>query len=233
MKNIKYVIGNHKNKPHSDNLIPELLKFSQQDKTRIIVCPSLITLFSYSESFINLKEKYGLGLQHITPTHGTCTGEINTNDVLKRFPIKYVIIGHNERRTLLNESACVLEKQIQNALLNKLTPIFCISQQANEAEDVLISQLEVYKKYSKKIFERIIAYEPAFAIGTGITPSVSEITETVKRLRNSFNEKVFILYGGSVAVNNCKQISEVCDGLLIGGSSLSTEFLDIVNKVAS
>lgn len=230
----KYLIGNHKNNSPNKNLITELSNYKKTNNTKIIICPTLLSL----NQFIKLSElkNIQLGVQCITSIKSnekqiTCTGETSINQ-LKELNIEYVIIGHNERRTILLESNNILEIQIQNCKENGFIPIFCIGQQLNESKDVLINQLEIFKKYFMDFSEKIIAYEPAFAIGTGKTPSIDEINESIKFIRSSFgNKSVSILYGGSVGLKNCNDIIKVCDGLLIGAASLTKEFVEIINKI--
>lgn len=163
---------------------------------------------------------------------GSYTGQISCKQ-LKDYKINYAIVGHSETRKFLGCTDQMVNKKVKVCLANKITPIVCIGeslQQYNkhQTKDVLAKQL-------KTIFNGvddskcIVAYEPLWAIGTGKTPTLKEITTICTHLKK-FVQHTPILYGGSVNENNAIDIVTLknVDGLLIGGASLCP---DKFNKI--
>ena len=175
---------------------------------------------------------------------GAYTGEISI-DMLKQFNCKYVIVGHSERRQYFHESNEFINKKIIALLKSNLTPILCIGESLDERNtnstfDVLSNQLSRSLKNisNDDIAKIVIAYEPIWAIGTGVIATIDQINETHNFIRkflvDSFGanaEDVLIQYGGSVNADNAKEILAVqnVNGALIGGAALkSDQFLQIV-----
>ncbi len=168
------------------------------------------------------------------------TGGINSQ-MLVEIDCKFVIIGHSEQRTHLKETNEVLSDKLKTSISINLKPIFCIGEslqqkEANETKDILVEQLSALP--NNLVDKCIIAYEPVWAIGTGENAEISYIEEIhsfiKKELENKTNSANYIsvLYGGSVNLDNCKEIysSSKVDGLLIGGASLdSNTFTKIYN----
>lgn len=154
---------------------------------------------------------------------------------LKSIGVSYVIVGHFERKKYLNETSDIVNKKIKEALKNNIIPIVCIGETKEERS--LRKTQEIIKKQLKDYFYKvdfgndiIIAYEPIWAIGTNIIPTINEIEETIKKIKEIVNIKV--LYGGSVNSNNISDIIKVTDGVLIGKASTDiNEFLKIIEVV--
>ncbi len=177
---------------------------------------------------------------------GAYTGEVSVS-MLKSVGAEYVIIGHSERRAYYHEDNAILAKKINLTLSAGLKPIFCIGEvlperNANKHFDVVKSQLaEGVFHLSPVEFENIIvAYEPVWAIGTGVTASPEQAQEMHKFIRSEIRSKygetiaanTSILYGGSCKGSNAKELfaNPDVDGGLIGGAALKAEeFLQIVN----
>lgn len=174
---------------------------------------------------------------------GAYTGEISA-DMLKDYGVKYVIIGHSERRQYFAETDETVNKRTLTALNAGLTPIVCVGEtlserENNETEKVLDRQLEVGLKSVEDLTKLVIAYEPVWAIGTGKTATDEQAQETIAYIRKKLGqlfcpncaEKVIIQYGGSMNAANCKGLMAQpdIDGGLIGGASLKTDFATIVN----
>lgn len=174
---------------------------------------------------------------------GAYTGEISA-DMLKDYGVKYVIIGHSERRQYFAETDETVNKRTLTALNADLTPIVCVGEtlserENNETEKVLDRQLEVGLKGIEDLTKLVIAYEPVWAIGTGKTATDEQAQETIAYIRKKLGqlfcpncaEKVIIQYGGSMNAANCKGLMAQpdIDGGLIGGASLKTDFAKIVN----
>ena len=172
---------------------------------------------------------------------GSFTGETSAA-MLVKVGCEYVILGHSERRAGNFESDEIVAKKIKTALAQKLTPIICVGE-SQETRDSGKHLEFVYRQIMNSIpqdvqFEKmIIAYEPIWSIGTGITPTVAQIAEIAKLIKKIFNEKFanrakeyFMLYGGSVSSQNSAEILAIenVNGLLVGKASLdSEEFLKI------
>ena len=177
---------------------------------------------------------------------GAYTGEISA-PMLKDAGVKYVIVGHSERRQYFGETDETVNKRVQAALDAKFKPIVCVGETEEERESgmtekVLLRQVtEGLKGFKSKDFDKIvIAYEPVWAIGTGKTATATDANNTIgyirhilaKKFHRSIAEKARILYGGSMNVKNCKELmaEEEIDGGLIGGASLKADdFAFIVN----
>lgn len=174
---------------------------------------------------------------------GAYTGEISA-DMLKDYGVKYVIIGHSERRQYFGETDESVNKRTLAALNANLTPIVCIGEtleerESGKTESVLSRQLELGLKGVEDITKLVIAYEPVWAIGTGKTATDEQAQETIAFIRKKVGElfcpkcaeKLIIQYGGSMNAKNCKGLMAQpdIDGGLIGGASLKLDFATIVN----
>ena len=249
----KIIVANWKMNPVSfveaDSLIKTIKKgIKASDNVKVIICPPVAYL-----SKIKTNSSFDLGIQNIFwEDQGAFTGEISSK-MARSFGVDYVIIGHSERRKFLNETDEMVNLKIQSALRNNLNPILCIGEtleerQKDRASEIIIEQVEkALKNISKfKIQSRglgtkfLIAYEPVWAIGSGIIPTTDEIMSAVLLIRKIISklydrptaEKVSVLYGGSVNSKNALDLvdSTGMDGLLIGGASLNgSEFVRIVN----
>ena len=174
---------------------------------------------------------------------GAYTGEISA-EMLKEYGVKYVIIGHSERRQYFGESDESVNRRTITALKNGITPIVCVGEMLEErekdiTEEVLSRQLEMGLKGIEDVTKVVIAYEPVWAIGTGKTATDEQAQETIAFIRKKIGElfcphcaqNVVIQYGGSMNAANCKGLMAQpdIDGGLIGGASLKTDFATIVN----
>ncbi|MEQ7800610.1 triose-phosphate isomerase [Pedobacter sp. ASV1-7] len=181
---------------------------------------------------------------------GAFTGEISAG-MIKSVGCEYVIIGHSERRQYFAESNELLAAKTVKVLENGLSPIFCIGETLEEREngtyfDVLKTQLEqgVFGLSAADFAKVVIAYEPVWAIGTGLTASSEQAQEVHafirKEIAAKYNSEVAedttILYGGSCNPKNAAELFAQADidGGLIGGASLkSRDFVDIVKAFNS
>ncbi len=160
--------------------------------------------------------------------------------------MKYVILGHSERRQYYGETSETLNKKMQQAYANGLTPIYCVGENLAEREadkhfDVVKAQIEevVFNLTDKEFENLIIAYEPVWAIGTGKTATADQAQEIHafirKTLRGKFGaaaENTAILYGGSCKPTNAAEIfaKEDVDGGLIGGAALKADDFIAIGK---
>lgn len=171
---------------------------------------------------------------------GAYTGEISA-PMLVDAGCEYVILGHSERRQYFKEDNEILTKKLITALNNGLKPIFCIGEtidqrQSGQTFDVLEYQLQVLKAIQQEQLKNItIAYEPVWAIGTGLNANSEQITEAHQWIdtfiRNNFGKELRILYGGSMNDGNAEEILKCnnVSGGLIGGASLKIDqFTNII-----
>ncbi|MCY7332954.1 MAG: triose-phosphate isomerase [Pseudanabaena sp. CAN_BIN31] len=168
--------------------------------------------------------------------NGAFTGEISA-PMLVEIGIEYVIIGHSERRQFFGETDETVNKRLKSAQAHGLTPILCVGESkqqrdANETESWIFSQLAA-DLIDIDQNNLIIAYEPIWAIGTGVTCESSEANRVIGLIRSKLiNRDVTIQYGGSVKSDNIDEImaQPEIDGVLVGGASLDPAgFARIVN----
>jgi triosephosphate isomerase (TIM) len=182
--------------------------------------------------------------------NGAYTGEVSA-EMLQGIGLRYVIIGHSERREYNHESNAELAKKVDIALLHKLQPIFCCGEplpvrEAGEQNEYVKTQLieSLFHLSAEQMKNFIIAYEPIWAIGTGRTASSDQAQEMHAHIRSVLAEKcgketadsISILYGGSVKAANAVEIfgQHDVDGGLVGGASLvATEFAAIIKSLKS
>jgi len=176
---------------------------------------------------------------------GSFTGDVAA-EMLHKIGCAYVILGHSERRANHFETDQIIAKKVQAALTAELTPIICVGE-SKEIRDQKKHLEFVYKQLKNSVpqdvkFKKlIIAYEPIWSIGTGVTPTIEQIAEMAKLIKQVFREKFagiadeyFMLYGGSVTSQNSKEILAVAnvDGVLVGKASLdANEFIKICNPL--
>jgi len=215
----------------------------------VIICPPFIYIPTFQHSNI-LTVK--LGAQNcFWEEKGAFTGEISPR-MLKDIGVKYVILGHSERRLYLGETDEMINKKIKLVLKAKLNPILCVGETEEErsqgrTQEVLKNQLiSALSNISKSIIQNSkfsVAYEPIWAIGTGKACETNEaqtmglfIRKIITQLYGGFiSKKVQILYGGSInSKNGLSYIKEArMQGLLVGGASLNKqEFIQIIKKIA-
>ena len=244
MKRTNYIIANWKmnGTEKSISLVKSIQKHilkKKKNSTKIVICPPFTALSSLIQKS-NKVIKFGAQNVH-HEEKGAFTGSISSS-MLNQLGVKFVIIGHSERRQYQKESISELSKKINIALSNNLRVIFCIGETLDEIKKrslILKKQLtSLPAKFSSKNI--IIAYEPVWAIGTGKTPTIKEINNIHKSIRKMISKKIgkealkiSILYGGSVNQNNSKDILNLSDvdGALVGGASLkSKDFCKIIDS---
>ena len=208
-------------------------------KLNIFLSPSFPLISNLKNSISNKSLSYNLNLcaQNCHyQSKGSFTGEVSA-EMLKSLDVCSVIIGHSERRKYFNESNDVLIQKVLLCFQNNLLPIFCFGETKEQREEgffleIIEKQISILKKYVKDNQKIILAYEPIWAIGTGKTPSLTEIEEV-----HTFVKKIFpntnVLYGGSLNSSNAKDILSIShvNGGLVGGASLdASEFVSIIRS---
>ena len=209
----------------------------------VVVCVPAIDIPAVSEALKGTNIMLGAENVHFAEK-GAYTGEISAAK-LKEYGVKYVIIGHSERRQYFGETDETVNKRTLTALKAGLTPIVCVGETLEEretgkTEEVLYRQIKEGLNGVEDITALVVAYEPVWAIGTGKTATAAQANETIGFIRKTLGElfcekcaaKVRIQYGGSMNAGNCKELmaQEEIDGGLIGGASLkANDFATIVN----
>ncbi|KGN47150.1 triosephosphate isomerase, cytosolic [Cucumis sativus] len=175
---------------------------------------------------------------------GAFTGEVSA-EMLANLGVPWVIIGHSERRLILNESSEFIGDKVAYALSQGLKVIACVGETLEQRESG--STIDVVYAQTKAIADKIsswdnvvLAYEPVWAIGTGEVATPAQAQEVHHQLRKWLHrnvsaevaQSVRIIYGGSVNGSNCKELAGLpdLDGFLVGGASLKPEFVDIINS---
>jgi triosephosphate isomerase len=247
----KIVAGNWKmNLDYNEGLslfseIINMFKDEATGKQQAVICSPFIHLHSLAQMARGYNN-VAVGAQNAHQAEsGAYTGEISAK-MIKSVGAAYVILGHSERRQYFNESNELLAKKTDTALKNDLKPIFCIGEtlqerEANQHFDIIKSQLAegVFHLAETEFAKLVIAYEPVWAIGTGVTASSDQAQEIHafirKEIAAKYNQQVAdsttILYGGSCNPKNAPELfaQPDIDGGLIGGASLkSRDFIDIV-----
>ncbi len=231
---MKFIVGNWKMNGNMENK-EALLKSLKNLRTnnKVILCLPFTLLYGNNYGTI-------IGAQDISEhDNGAYTGDIS-GQMLKDADVKYVIVGHSERRANHNETNAIVKAKATAAIKNGIIPIICIGENATEKNSG--RTMSVIKKMLLESVpakgEYIIAYEPRWAIGSGKTPTNEEIAtafETImKALHGIKRENVALLYGGSVNAKNAAQIASIknVDGLLVGGASLKSDtFLPIIKSI--
>ena len=200
----------------------------------VVICPTAIHLDYLSKN----KNGFYVGAQNVSEhEEGAYTGEISLRSLLET-NVNFCIVGHSERRQIFKEKDQDINLKSLTLVENNIIPIICIGETLEQKEkgitNTVLEEQLINSIPSCSTFENtIIAYEPVWAIGTGLTPTLEEIEETHNFIKNCNSKlKNFkILYGGSVKANNSKDISNLLnvDGALIGGASLkSDEFNKII-----
>tara|TARA_B100000470_G_scaffold180091_1_gene144627 strand:+ start:72 stop:818 length:747 start_codon:yes stop_codon:yes gene_type:complete len=212
------------------------------NNVNIIFCPPFTGLYN-----IDISPPYYLGAQNcFYKDQGAYTGEISI-EMLLECNVEYVIIGHSERRHIFHENNKLIGKKMSRAINAGMKPILCIGETIDEMNngktyDIIEEQIIKGLTNVKSIDNIIIAYEPVWAIGTGLTATVERINEMHTFIRkilsrlytNNISDKTPILYGGSVNSDNANELISIdgVNGFLIGGASLDViKFTDVVKIV--
>ncbi len=247
----KIAAGNwkmHKTFAEGQGLTQEIRTMSETElmnDAQLLIFPPYIHLQGLAKQLEG--SKIGIGAQNINQfEQGAYTGEVSAS-MLKSIGIHYTLVGHSERRQYYNETNESCAAKISIALKHNIVPVYCIGEtlaerEANEHFNIVETQLGALKGLSTEdISKCILAYEPVWAIGTGVTASSAQANEMHVHIRkvisDLFNENIAqgisILYGGSVKPDNAKELfaqSDI-DGALIGGAALaSRDFINIAKS---
>ena len=215
------------------------------DNIEIVITPPCVSLYTASESLKDSNIK--LGSQNMFyKDSGAFTGEVSPM-MLKELNVEYVLLGHSERRHIFGERDDLINKKIVSAIENGIKPILCVGETLEEKEQgKTFSVIERQIKNGLAGVEREanyidIAYEPVWAIGTGVSATPEDankshkfIKEILDDISSGNSQETRVLYGGSVKDSNAESLikEEFIDGLLVGTASLNPQsFYEIIQKV--
>ena len=226
----KIIIANFKMNGTKSSIQEWFNIFSEENNTsnKIIVALPSTFLADFAANDINVAS------QNVSShDFGAFTSQVSA-EILKDCNINYSIIGHSESREFLNETNEDIFDKYNQLIKHSIKPIICIGESSKVREDNLFSafiteQLELFKDLEDEL---IIAYEPIWAIGSGITPTIADINE-VSELIKGLCDNVKVLYGGSVNKENASNLlnNSNIDGVLVGGASLDPkEFANIAQS---
>ncbi|NMA83483.1 MAG: triose-phosphate isomerase [Epulopiscium sp.] len=247
MQRRKIIAGNWKmNKTPKETiaLMEELKPLVQNEDVDVVFCPPFVSLLLAIEAAKESNIAIGAQNMHFEES-GAYTGEIAPS-MLKEIGVKYVLIGHSERREYFAETDETVNKKVLKAIEHGLIPIVCVGETLEQREqEITIDLIRLQTKIALKDVKAedakniVFAYEPIWAIGTGKTATVQQAEEICAAIRQViaeiYNEEVSnairIQYGGSVSADNAKELFAMpnIDGGLVGGASLKADFGKIVN----
>ncbi|CAL9730315.1 hypothetical protein MOUN0_J02652 [Monosporozyma unispora] len=241
-----FVGGNFKlngSKQSIKEIVDRLNKASLPENVEVVICPPAAYLDSTVQE-VKAKQ-VTVGAQNVySKASGAFTGE-NSVDQIKDLGAKWVILGHSERRTYFGEDDKIVAEKTKFALDNGVPVILCIGETFEEKNagitlDVVERQLNAVIAQVKDWTNVVIAYEPVWAIGTGLAATAEDAQDIHASIRKflagKLGEKVAsetrILYGGSANGANASSFKDKADvdGFLVGGASLKPEFVDIINS---
>ena len=250
----KIIIGNWKlNLDHLEaiQLLQKLnysLEVNIEDKIDIVIAPSHTSLRSLQTIIDADNLKIKISSQDVSAyIEGAYTGEVSALQ-LSKLNITHSIIGHSERRTVVNETDETINLKVHNAINNNLIPVVCFGESEEQRDSnaylsYILNQVNIAVKGLRKdkVEEIIFAYEPIWAIGTGKVASVENAIEVISSVKQEIStkpfydeEKIRFIYGGSVSPTNASELlnTKIIDGVLVGGASLDVDkFVQIIKSV--
>lgn len=225
-------------------LVEAVKQIHPSRNVEVVVCPMTVSLFAAAQGLKDSEVKLGAQNVHFEDK-GAFTGECNCAS-LKELGVEYVILGHSERRQYFGETDETVNKKVLKVLENGLRPIVCVGEKLEEKQIGITKEVVCLQTKAAlngvsnvQLEDVVIAYEPIWAIGTGMTATPQDANDTIRAIRSAIQElygdaaqKVRILYGGSMNEKNAHDLmaqSDI-DGGLIGGASLVAEkFEKVVN----
>lgn len=240
------VIGNWKmngSRSQQAQLLADLLGADISSNVDVAVCPAALYIGAAVEQLSG--SAIGVGSQNVAAeVSGAFTGEIAA-PMLADIGCKYALVGHSERRSYYGETSEQVAAKASQLINVGITPVVCVGEtkqqrEANETLQVIEQQLQPVFDAVKDLAVITIAYEPVWAIGTGLTATPAQAQEVHAFIRSALSkaapdsaQAIRLLYGGSVKANNAEELFSQCDidGGLIGGASLdANEFGAIINS---
>ena len=243
----KIVAGNWKmnmTPSQAVKLVEELKPLVKSDDVDVVYCVPAIDIVPVVEAVKGTNVAVGAENMYFEEK-GAYTGEISA-EMLVDAGVKYVVLGHSERRDYFKECDCMINKKVKKALEAGLTPILCCGESLEQREmGITLDWIRMQIKSdlagvtAEQVASMVIAYEPIWAIGTGKTATSDQAEEVCGAIRACIKEvygeataeAVRIQYGGSVNAGNAAELfaQPDIDGGLVGGASLKADFGNIVN----
>ena len=235
----------NKTPDEAKQLVSDLIPLVKDAKCDVVVCVPAVDFYAVKEAVKGTNIKLGAQNVHFKES-GAYTGELSAS-MLKAAGVEYAIIGHSERRQYFGETDKTVNLRVQAAIKGGLIPILCVGELKDEREAGYTDALVEYQTLialtglsDDEIKKTVIAYEPVWAIGTGLVATDEQANETIGVIRKAIERKygkavsdaVRIQYGGSMNPANVKGLmaQPEIDGGLIGGASLKAEdFSKVVN----
>ncbi|MCL2526792.1 MAG: triose-phosphate isomerase [Defluviitaleaceae bacterium] len=241
----KIIAGNWKMNATSDEVIAALKPLDSSidpNKAEVILCVPYVALESVKAKLAGTKIKVSAQNMHYEEK-GAYTGEVS-GEMLKGIGINHTLIGHSERRQYYGETDETVNQKVLKALKLDITPILCVGESLEQRKkeitnEVLRQQVNhaLFNVCEQNMTRIVIAYEPIWAIGTGVVATPCQAEDACKYIREvvtakygaDVSSKVTILYGGSVDDKNAKELfaQPNIDGGLVGGASLKPTFADV------
>ena len=228
------------NRSEGLTLVEDVLsKLPVDNKTHVILAPSFVYLHKVAKMCTDIPKVVTASQDCSANEKGAFTGEVSAS-MIASCSARYVVLGHSERRVNFNESNELLKEKVAQSLSSNLKVIFCCGESLKQREDLvhfdwLKSQISesLFHLSSDEFANIVIAYEPIWAIGTGVTASTDQAQEVhafirnllVEKYGNEVAESTSILYGGSCQPKNAIELfsQKDIDGGLIGGASLNPD----------
>lgn len=208
--------------------LPSMKVYLTTTTNQIIICPPYPFLVPVGMSLEGTAARLGAQNCHSSP-QGAFTGEVSA-PMLSDIGCKAVIIGHSERRTQFTEDDALVNAKVSAVHAAGMVAIVCVGEsmlirESGQAINTVTEQLRASLPSSTNSKNTMVAYEPIWAIGTGLTPTLEEIIEMHQILHETTQQQLPLLYGGSVTDKNVRDILSLphVDGVLVGGASLKTE----------
>jgi len=226
-----------------------LLDRNDADRVEVVICPPFTSLRSVQTLIDSDRLPYRLGAQDVhSEDDGAFTGEVST-PMLAALAIRYVIVGHSERRQLSGEDDATVNRKVHAVIRHGLVPIVCVGETLDEreaggtetkvAEQVRLAFQGVEPSAAASA---VVAYEPIWAIGTGRNAEPTDAGQVIEVIRGTLDERVApatgagvrVQYGGSVNAGNIRQFMAhpEIDGALVGGASLDPEEFALIVRSA-
>jgi triosephosphate isomerase (TIM) len=224
-----------------------LLDRKDAERVEVVICPPFTALRSVQTLIDSDRLPYGLGAQDVhSEDEGAFTGEVSA-PMLAALDVRYVIVGHSERRQLFGEDDAVVNRKVQAVVRHGLVPIVCVGETLEEreaggtetkvAEQVRLAFDGIDPTAASSA---VVAYEPIWAIGTGRNAEPTDAGQVIEVIRGTLAERVGrevgsavrVQYGGSVKAGNIREFMAhpEIDGVLVGGASLDPEELALIVK---
>ena len=247
----KIVAGNwkmHKNAAQTQELLTDLLaKIPTQTTAEVIVAPTFVNLAAAVTKLEGSAIEVAAQNLHQAES-GAFTGEISA-DMIKSVGVNHVILGHSERRAIFHETDALIASKVDTALEHDMTVIFCFGEELKDRQsgnhfNIVENQLKdgLFHITAANWEKVVLAYEPVWAIGTGLNATTDQAQEMHAAIRNTIEKKynketadsISILYGGSCKPSNAGDLFQCpdIDGGLIGGASLvARDFISIAKAI--